>query len=654
MQHRSVGRFERGDATRREQPVTGPGRHSAEPAASGSTPESGGRHAAALPVDAVDGYLPSSFAGPSAPSDGPRRRANGGPAAPTLRRRPSTGGSHSSFQPGSRPTSALAGAETFHRSPSIPDQQIAERRARQQRTAAGYAVAVLGVVTTGAILLPGQQAAARSAIGPAGTPSPTTRVSTASPSPRTVQRLSPTQSPGSCRVSPSPVRGAFGPIPHPSARATPAPAQPARRYATPGLADAPRMRPTPAPTAAPTPAPTPAPTQKEHWTQSDLAGAPVGHRRPRPSTGPSAVSSLGAAPSTPTPTPTSSPRPHSSADATPTPTPTTAPTPTRTARPRPAPSHSAAPSATPTPSATPAPSATAEPLPAAPLRSLLRRAPSSSTIRLGSGAFRFANFSDDLLGVSLGSAGIRGDGAERTILEMTPHSSTKGAHASRAKGSTNQLSLMRVSGSPALTGFTLLGTKQGHLYNGLRLSKTNGARLTDVRVKAIPGDDHVNPGETFGINDFRTSGTVYDGVEVDGAGVGATGIGTNMSNDVTIVDSYLHDNPHSAGAAFWETQGITLKHVISSDNKTGLNFERTSGHVVIERPVFHGNKVDLHIGSDRGSARYTITDPVYSGSKLRIMLQPHYMGSRNDQRRSDIRVLVHGVDRTDQVVQWVG
>ncbi|WP_375399280.1 hypothetical protein [uncultured Amnibacterium sp.] len=648
--------------------MTGAGRHAAGSAPSEPS-ERQGRHAAALPIDAVDGYVPSSFTAPTvtlpsalsrtAPESSSRRstsrtahigRANPpadtGMAALAVRPRSATAESRSSFERAPRravPSPAAVPRRT---------QQTADRRTRQQRTAATYAVAVLGVVTTGAILLPGQQAAAGAGVVPLRTATPTTRIDTASPGLRAGQVL------GSCRPIGIPVRRSVGPVVRPTIGATPAPSQPAHTVPVPGLGDAPRPQPTPSPTPTPTAGPTAAPTPVPRRSERDLNGQLNSHRRTHPtspvfpsspanpSTQPAPVASLGPAPTaTPTPTPTAAPAPTASADPTPTrtPSPPTS-TPTGTPVPRPAPTHSA----------TPTPSPTANPIPAAPLRTLVRHVSPSATLRLGTGAFRFSNFTDDLLGVSLGGAGIHGDGTARTILEMTPHSSTKGSHASRAKGSTNQLSLMRVGGSPNLSDFTLLGTKQGHLYNGLRLSKTHDARLTNVRVKAIPGDDHVNPGETFGINDFRTSGTVYDGVEVDGSGVGATGIGTNMSKDVTIVDSYLHDNPHSAGAAFWETHGITLKHVISTDNKTGLNFERTSGSVLIDRPVFHGNKVDLHIGSDRGSTRYTIIDPEYSGSKLRIMLQPHYMGSHNDQKRSDIRVLVHGVDRTDQVVQWVG
>lgn len=607
--------------------MSGAGRHAADSAPSVRQ----GRHAAALPVDAVDGYVPSSFTAPtSTPPSAPSRTVQSGTVQ--SRTAPESGGRRGTsrttrIQRASPPaetgmaalavrprTSTAETRSSFERAPrrAAPSpaprrsQQTADRTTRQQRTAATYAVAVLGVVTTGAILLPGQQAAAGTSVGPLGMTTPTTRIDTASAGPRAGQAL------GSCGPIGIPGGRGIAPAVGPTVGASPAPSRPAPAVTGPGLGDAPRLQPTPDPT--PTPAETPMTT---------------------PTTTPTATA-------TPTPPPTAT------ATATATPTPTATATATATATPTPVPRPA------PTHSATPTPSPTTEPIPAAPLRTLVSRVSSSATLRLGTGAFRFSNFTDDLLGVSLIGAGIHGDGTARTILEMTPHSSTKGSHASRAKGSTNQLSLMRAGGSPKLSDFTLLGTKQGHLYNGLRLSKTHDARLTNVRVKAIPGDDHVNPGETFGINDFRTSGTVYDGVEVDGAGVGATGIGTNMSNDVTIVDSYLHDNPHSAGAAFWETHGITLKHVISTDNKTGLNFERTSGSVLIDRPVFHGNKVDLHIGSDRGSTRYTIIDPEYSGSKLRIMLQPRYMGSHNDQKRSDIRVLVHGVDRTDQVVQWVG
>ena len=91
----------------------------------------------------------------------------------------------------------------------------------------------------------------------------------------------------------------------------------------------------------------------------------------------------------------------------------------------------------------------------------------------------------------------------------------------------------------------------------------------------------------------------------------------------------------------------------STSNRTGLNFERTTGAVTITDPVFEKDGTDLHLGSDQGSAQFTIVDPVYDGAQLRIQLSPLYQGVANTQLQSDVHVIVHGVDRTADVVQWI-
>jgi hypothetical protein len=209
--------------------------------------------------------------------------------------------------------------------------------------------------------------------------------------------------------------------------------------------------------------------------------------------------------------------------------------------------------------------------------------------------------------------------------------------------------------APILRNFTLQGTEQGHLYNGLRLSYTRRAEVSNVRVVAVPGNYHINPGETFGINDWQGHDNVYTDVEVDGAGVGATAFGINSSTNVTVNGAYLHDNPFSAGVAAWKTTDVTLNDVRTIDNRTGLNFERVSGTVTINRPTITGNtEQDLFIGSDYGSARYVITDPTLApGARLRIRLPAREMGSPNLQLRSDITVIVDGVDVSASIIQWL-
>ncbi len=242
---------------------------------------------------------------------------------------------------------------------------------------------------------------------------------------------------------------------------------------------------------------------------------------------------------------------------------------------------------------------------------------------------------------------------------MNPHSSSKGSQVPTADWTTNQLYLMSVTGaSPALSGFTLQGTDQGHLYNGLRVGQATNARIHDVTVAAIPGNNDIPPGETFGINDWRSSGSVYTNVEVDGSGrLGGSGFATNSSSNVTVQHGYFHDM-RANGTAFWQTNGVTLDDVTVQNNVTGLNFERTTGSITVNRPTFSGNNQDVYLASDQGSGDLVITDPTfgntYSGHKINIQVPKTYRGVANHFNRSSVRVIIGGVDRTADVVHWVG
>jgi hypothetical protein len=273
---------------------------------------------------------------------------------------------------------------------------------------------------------------------------------------------------------------------------------------------------------------------------------------------------------------------------------------------------------------------------------------------LPAGVFRFSDFGGDLLGLDL-TGRLTGAGSERTTIEMTPKSSSKHSRVPTKHWTTNQLSLVRISAASVLSGFTLRGTDQGHLYNGLRISRSTNPRITDVRVLSIPGDDDIPPGETFGINDYRTSGATYSKVEVDGSGISGATFGTNNSNDVTVSDSFFHDAGHSNGATFWQTKNVTVRNTTSVDNKdAAFNFERVSGKVLLDHVTMRGNDLsDLRINSDRSSAVYRIVDPVLTGKKLTIVMTPKYMGHANVQKKSDVHVIVNGVDRTDELVKWV-
>lgn len=289
------------------------------------------------------------------------------------------------------------------------------------------------------------------------------------------------------------------------------------------------------------------------------------------------------------------------------------------------------------------------------VRDVVRNTPSGSVATVGAGTHSFANFESDNVGLDArGKAGFRGAGVGSTVIRMTPYTSTKRSLVPTAKGTSNPLYLMALNGSPVVSGFTLQGTSQGHLYSGLKIQNASSARVSNVKVAAIPGSGYVPPGETFALNDQRSNGSVYSDVEIDGAGVTSTAFGTNSSTNVTVNRGYFHDSPGSAGAAFWQTKGIAINDVRSVRNRTGLNFERCSGTITVRRPSLQNiSNQDIYIGSDWSNSTINIHDPSYSGTHLRIRVPAVYHGVTNRQLRSSVHVYVNGVERTSSVVRWI-
>lgn len=255
--------------------------------------------------------------------------------------------------------------------------------------------------------------------------------------------------------------------------------------------------------------------------------------------------------------------------------------------------------------------------------------------------------------VGRASAGLIGAGSSETTLELEPDSSSRASAVPKVEYQVNPLNVLRVSSARAVVGgFTLAGTDQGHTYNGLRLERSTDARVTDVHVTGIRGDMDRPPGETFGINDFKTTGSRYSHIEVDGSGVGAAGFAANGSKDITVCASSSHDNPVSMGFAFWSVEDITLIDCTAKDNGfTGFNFERVSGDVVLKNPVAEGNRWDMRVVSDLGSAKYTIIDPDLSRTQVpgtwTVEVPSTYWHRPSLQKRSDITLIVDGKERPD-------
>ncbi len=291
------------------------------------------------------------------------------------------------------------------------------------------------------------------------------------------------------------------------------------------------------------------------------------------------------------------------------------------------------------------------------LRNVVNSTAANGTVSFGTGVFTYSDFVPNPWGVELKGRNLVGAGVDKTVLQMNTRTSTKAGTVPTASMTTNQLSLLMVTGSPTISGFTLQGTDQGHLYNGLRVSQTTNARVSNVKVVRIPGNSASPPGETFGINDYRSNGNVYNNIEVDGAGVGAAAFGINSSSNITINGLYSHDNPYSHAITFWQTNNGTVNDLVAENNHKTFNFEQNTGTFNINRPKFGTSLVgtDLSVFSNISSNKIIISDPILApGQKVRI--RPYIgataYGGVNKQVKSDIKVLVNGVDRTADLVQW--
>ena len=264
------------------------------------------------------------------------------------------------------------------------------------------------------------------------------------------------------------------------------------------------------------------------------------------------------------------------------------------------------------------------------------------------------------MGVDFKTRSLTGAGSSQTRIEMKAKTSTKASGVPTADFQTNQLYVLSFrTGTPMVKGFTLTGGDQGHLYNGLRIGETVNARVSDVRVTSVPGNNYFPPGETFGINDWKTDGSVYDNITVDGSGIGAAGFGINSSKNIAIKNSKFINNFHSMGVTFWDTSGtMDLTDVDVTNNRTGVNFENDRGVSNLTRVKFGnrqgGTPADIVLASTKGSVKLTVTDPILpAGQKLKILAPANYEGQANQQLRSDIKVIVNGIDKTAEIVQFM-
>ena len=262
----------------------------------------------------------------------------------------------------------------------------------------------------------------------------------------------------------------------------------------------------------------------------------------------------------------------------------------------------------------------------------------------------------------LPAKGYTGKGVKQTTVHMRPFSSTRTPPT--AKGTTNPYRLMRTPAGSGIHigGFTLLGTPQGqpqHMYGGLMVANQAGAVISDVLVKAIPGNAGGPPGETFGVADFKCNGAVFTRIEVDGrdasgtmtkppdgsSRVGASGLACNSSKNIEWNDCYVHDHYYGMPTC-WDTVGFITRNFRSVNNWRGINHERASGIIehhnptLILSPADSGRNALHHFSFNNDVAdcpTISVFNPVWSGGHpsakgaLCISIAGSYAGSMQKQ-----------------------
>jgi hypothetical protein len=255
-------------------------------------------------------------------------------------------------------------------------------------------------------------------------------------------------------------------------------------------------------------------------------------------------------------------------------------------------------------------------------------------------------------GVALTGHGRHGE----TTFRIAPHSSTKKKAVPTKKGTTNPLYLMKFLGGKnrRIEKFSLEGTPQGHLYNGLRVDRSTSPLLSELRIAGIPGNSDINPGETFLLNVYRCSGVAVRDTELDGSGIGASGLGLNTCHGGLRVNFVTaHDLKYCKGFALWkQTGGGHFDNVESLKNAFGFGFERCDGTYTLDHVKFRGStRADIHLANDGGQygrAKIRIIDPdLEPGQRVKVLLSKTELGNPNRQTADDVTLIVKGKERRD-------
>jgi hypothetical protein len=314
------------------------------------------------------------------------------------------------------------------------------------------------------------------------------------------------------------------------------------------------------------------------------------------------------------------------------------------------------------------------------LQQVIQKVPSGKILTFPEGEFTFRDFTSpvgwyDGIRITTNCRGIIGSG-RGTVFKMVPYTSSKaGVVPSQSKGGTNPLTLMRTAkvNGVVLKNFSLIGTPQGHLYNGLKVTECSNAVVDGLYLQgASPGNWNNPPGETFGISLWRTTAPTVRNTEIDGRNASGTRVCASPlsgleSRDIVLENVYAH---HSLTAAvtFYECVNLTTTDLRAEYLGTGsggmnaaaINHENVTGRIRHTRPRLiidraHGNS-GLHVHLQNGKQDVTdvvLTDVVHdagpgSAGCFSLMIGDRYRdpAGRTQKQRTMPRVTKNGVTLT--------
>lgn len=271
------------------------------------------------------------------------------------------------------------------------------------------------------------------------------------------------------------------------------------------------------------------------------------------------------------------------------------------------------------------------------------------------------------------SNSIVGKGVGKTIYQMTPNTSTRAAYvAALTSGNTNQCHLIRAGGMDSshietgleFANFSLVGTDQGHIYNGLEVGYSTGANVHDLEISNIPGNDIAPPGETFSLNLWHANNATVTNVTLDGKGAAATLSGNNTLDTVTFTNCTFTGSGSAMPGATWECKNMTFDNCILSNCPRGWNVENPYGgfhtfkdcafdHFTVGWQIVCQCGVWVAPNASNASTVLTVQDPKnLSGAPwnfatdgpFKILHYPTSQKPANLQLDSDIHLVVGGVD----------